>query len=359
MSNRNLQLILAETANERLGGAPHGDWVAKNRDILMMQVRNTTDRNACVSKLESVRNFLSVFFPAERVMVTVRAFAVLVLMVGTVFGGGLVSVMACRNAVPGESAYRVKLAVERAQVVMAPNNVYRIRLHAEFADRRMDEAAKLAEGPEDGRRLVVGVLGEFNDELADLRGGLMRMKAVDPEGVAAAAKLLERKMVSYRQVLKDITGALPSDVRPQALAMAGRVEGLGLQAMAVLVDQHLSGDVNASKDMVAGKINDRIRQAEAKLTVAPDREPTERTVRAKAAIAQAREMMEAENYQAAFSKIVEVTEITDNIDSGDLVIDGIDPEGGDETENEETETADEEPVDSEGNEDEKENEPGS
>ncbi len=271
MTHKELQQILAKAKNERRGGAPHDDWVSRNRDILLMQVRNTTDSKTEVTLLDGARHFISVFLPTERVLATARAFAVALLMFGTVFGGGLASVIAYRDTTPGDMTYSLKLVIEKAQVMLAPNDAYKVRLHAEFADRRLDEAAKLAEGPEDGRRLAVDVLESFNDELVQLREGLLELKTVDPKGVSLAAKLLDRKMVAYQQVLKGVVRSLPYDVRPRALTVVDRVEGLSLQAMAVLVEQNLAGDINASSQMVSDRIEDRLDQAEARLTVAAEK----------------------------------------------------------------------------------------
>lgn len=313
MTNKELQQILAEARTERRGGAPHEDWVTRNRSIMMMQIENTSVRKDRVSLVDGVQNFASIFLPAEQLWATARAVAVFVLMIGTVFGGGLAAVIASQNAAPGDFSYAAKLAMEKAQVMLAPNDAYRVRLHANFADRRLDEAAKLAEGPEDGRRMAIDVLEGFNDELDQLREGLDGLKEVDPEGVAIAAKLLDRKMVAYQQVLRGVVRSLPVDVRPQALAVIDRVDGLSLQAVAVLVEQHLAGDVNASKQTVANRIEDRIQQAEAKLIVADERPQAE----AKVAIAEARELLKEENYQAAFSKMVEVVEMTNPEDESD------------------------------------------
>jgi hypothetical protein len=317
MNSKQLQQTLRQAKNERRGGAPHDGWVSQNRDILLMQVRNTTNRKSQPSTVQAARSFVSVFLPAQPILAGVRAFAVFVLMVGTVFGGGLASVFAYRDAAPGDLTYGVKLAVEQAQVALAPNEAYRVRLHATFADRRLEEAAKLAEGPADEQPLALGVLADFNEELGQLQDGLATLENEDPHGVAVSAKLLDRKMVAYAQVLRTIIRSLPAEYRPQALAVSDRVEGLSLQATAVLVEQHLAGNQDAAGHIVAHKIGDRIDQAEATLTVAAEKRPNGNGKRDEAteAIAAAKELLAEEDYQAAFSKMVEVVGLTKEVET--------------------------------------------
>jgi hypothetical protein len=91
-----------------------------------------------------------------------------------------------------------------------------------------------------------------------------------------------------------------------------------IKAMAVIIEHHLAGDETASKNVVVTKFEERLQQAEAKLdsasqgTTAAAAAP--KAAQAKAAIAAAKALLEDENYEAALSKIVEVAELTKEVE---------------------------------------------
>lgn len=72
-----------------------------------------------------------------------RPVAISALLVVMVLGGWITSVNASLSTVPGDTFYSVKLATERAQLTLSSGSA-RNRLHAEFANRRLNEVAVLA-----------------------------------------------------------------------------------------------------------------------------------------------------------------------------------------------------------------------
>ncbi|HTM68390.1 MAG TPA: DUF5667 domain-containing protein [Candidatus Binatia bacterium] len=325
MTDKELKDIFQTIKNERRGGAPHEVWVERNRGILLMQVKNTTDVTAKPKLGETMRHLFSIFFPTEGFAMAARAAGVFLLVLGTVFGGGLVSAQVYQVATPGAFAYKVKLAVERAQLFLAPNEEYRASLHTEFADHRLDEAAKLAEQGPDMQAFVPGVLASFDAEVGALSASLDARRSSDPDGVAEAAKLTERKMAVYQNILRKAGSLLPPALQPRIAVSRDLVDGLTIKAIAVIVEKHLAGSSAAPRAVVVNKFEERIKQAEAKIESAPpttDEKKTVRTAKAKAAIAEAKVLIQEEKYQAALTKIEEVAELTKEVD------DTAAPEGG-------------------------------
>lgn len=318
MTNRELGTILKQTKNERRGGAPHDVWVKRNREILLMQVRNTTDLTVKPNFGEQMRNLVSVFMPMEGLMTVAHGIGIFMLVVGSVLGGGLASAQVYRNAAPGEMLYNVKLAVERAQLLLAPNEDYRTGLHAEFADRRIDEAAKLAEENASHQALVPGVLAAFNSEVAALTSGIDAMKQTDPHGVVEAAKLMERKMAVYQNELRKASSTLPPQYQSSIAASRDLVDGTTLRAIAVIVDSHLADANSVSTTVVTNKFEERLQQAEDNLNAnaaAAEGTKAETATKAKAAIAEAKKLLKDQDYRAALSKIEEVAQLTKEVES--------------------------------------------
>ncbi len=318
MTGKELQKILSAVKSERRGGAPHEAWVKQNRDILMMQVRNTTDQSAKEAFGGYMRHFFNIFVPTESLALAARGIGIFMLVIGTVFGGGLISAQAYRDSAPGQTFYGMKLAIERAQLLLAPNDEYRARLHTDIADRRLDEIAKLAEGPAADQELVASVLEAFGEEVLALQAGMEKLRAADPAGVVETAKLTERKMAVYQNVLRQAAGSLPAALQPDVARTRDLLDGVTIAAMAVIVEKHLAGDTSTPRAVIDNKFEDRIRQAEAKLDTAAARDGesvASQTTQAKAAIAAAKELLKDRQYQAALSKIVEVAELTKEVEA--------------------------------------------
>lgn len=318
MTGKELKKILTAVKSERRGGAPHEAWVKQNRDVLMMQVRNTTDPATRESFSGYTRHFFSIFVPTESLALAARAVGLFLLVIGTVFGGGLVSAQAYRDAAPGKTFYNMKLAVERVQLFLAPNDEYRTRLHTEIADRRLDEIAKLAEGPLADQQLAVGVLEDFGREVLALQSGLEKLHAADPAGMVETAKLTERKMAVYQNVLRKAGASLPASLQSSVSRTRDLLDGVTIAAMAVIVEQHLAGNASTPRVVIDNKFEDRIRQAETKLDTAAAKDGERvapKASQAKAAIAEAKELLKDQQYQAALSKMVEVAELTKEVEA--------------------------------------------
>lgn len=347
MKNTQVKSILQDIKNERRGGAPRDGWVSQNRDILMMQVRNTTDASTRRTFGEYVRHFFGIFVPMESVMVTVRATGVFLLMIGIVLGGGLTSAQLYGGAVPGDMFYGMKLAVEKAQLTLAPNDEYRTRLHTEFADKRMDEVARLAEGSVLQQQNVPLALTALEGELLALHEGLSTLAATDPEGVVEVAKLLERKMAVYQKMLRTASMTLPADVRIKVAFTRNLMDDLSISALAVIVERYLAGHAQAPRTVVISKLGQHVDQAEDALAVGDEEQNDlpEAKVRAQAAIAQARVLIEKEQYQAALLKIEEVAELTKGIEEEAMAEDAT---ASDDEQNEDAPDEDEDEADGDG-----------
>lgn len=306
-----LQDILKTISHDTRGGAPREDWVKQNREILLMQVRNTTDQAAKPCLRETARLFVSLFVPVDALAMCGRVAGIFVLVSGSLMGGGLASAQVLKDAAPGDLTYGMKVAVERIQLALAPNDEYRTRLHADFADRRMDEVAKLAESSGDRQELASGAIRAFDGEVAELEIGLDALAEEQPHDLVEVAKLLERKMAVYQNVLRKTGPLLPLSVQYTVAVARNRVDAVSLKAMAVIVEKHIAGDQAAPKTVVVNKFEERLRQAETNLDSSTPRllDPST-SIKVKVAIAEAKELIKGENYQAALTKIVEVAELT-------------------------------------------------
>jgi hypothetical protein len=250
----------------------------------------------------------------ETMLVGVRAFGIFLILAGTVLGGGLASAQLYRDAMPGEMLYGVKVAVERAQLTLAPNQEYRTRLHAEFADHRIEEVARLAEAGPAGQEHIVEVLAAFEKDIVELQDGLLDLQEHNIDGVVEIAKTMELKMALYQNMLRKAALTVPPSVRVAVHSARNRADDVAIASMAIIVEKHLAGDERTPRTVVISKFQEQLKLAERGLdTVIADREIYEEqssAIRAKTAIAEAKIYIEEENYNAALAKMVEVAELT-------------------------------------------------
>jgi len=184
---------------------------------MMMQVRNTTDLNMQPSIFERFASMFDIFMPTESLAMAARAVGVFVVTIGTVFGGGLVSAQVTRNSQPGDSFYKMKLAVERLQLALAPNGDYRTRLHTDFADRRIDEIAKLAESPKaEAEEAAPGFAHTPAAALPEIEVGGARLRVLAGEVFGAASPVRTASptlLVDARLAAGDAFPAPPAEER--------------------------------------------------------------------------------------------------------------------------------------------------
>jgi len=281
----------------------------------MMQVRNTTDSRQAASPLTSAYHLFDIFFPLAAFQSFARAAAMFLLVVGAVVGGGLASAGVYKDALPGDRLYGTKLAVEKTQITLAPNEDYRTRLHADFADRRMEEAAALAEGAVARYRYLPDVLVAFDGEVRALDAGIDSLRTSDRAGAVELAKNVERRLAGYRVTMRKASSILPGSYRRSIDESRSLVDSVSIKAMAVIIEHHRAGDVEAPQTVVASNFEEHLNQAEAKINKASDREQVAtQAAKAKTAIAEAKELVTEGKYEAALSKMAEVVELTKEVE---------------------------------------------
>ncbi len=282
----------------------------------MMQVRNTMDLNAKPGLGDSMRHLFGIFLPLQTLALAGRAVALFALVFATVIGGGAATANLYRAAMPGSVGYSFKLAVEKLQLAVAPTAEYRANLFAEFADRRMDEVAKLAEaGKSRTSDHLPSVLASLSKDITGLGGALADLEKSRDAASLESAKLMERKMASYQAALSRSAALIAPSYHGDFLAVRDRVDDLSVKAMAVIVEKHLEGDSAAPRGVLVAKFEDHLNEAEAKAEQAAATASPEKTQQTKAAIAEAKQLVKEEKYEAALSKMAEVVELTKDVEA--------------------------------------------
>ncbi|MBI4599011.1 hypothetical protein HY734_02335 [Candidatus Uhrbacteria bacterium] len=119
------------------------------------------------------------------------------------FTGWVATVNASFASVPGDFLYPVKLATERVQLLpWLSSDEQRMRLHAEFASRRLEEVMEIAGSERSGKEVRVREAVEsFKHEIASISAELETVTTNRPETVVQMARDVDRKVGEYTAVL--------------------------------------------------------------------------------------------------------------------------------------------------------------
>jgi len=133
--------------------------------------------------------------------------------------GGLTSAAASNNSLPGDPFYAIKLGVERAQLAITFDPAARARLHAQFADVRLNEAQRLvaAGRVQDGVRQVDQydtAVAQFNHALAGT--------TFDAAAIAELRRFMNDHEASADASLQSLAGSLAAGGDSQAAAAVTR-----------------------------------------------------------------------------------------------------------------------------------------
>lgn len=143
------------------------------------------------------------------------AAAILVLV-----GAGATS--AAASSLPGDPLYGVKRAGEDMQLALTFDDVARMQLLAQFADRRLDELAAIANqrptGAPTATQEYADAVERFADALDDLRATTSENKREAAQALAEAAR------AKHRAVLDAVKGQLPEANQSEVQRVIDREE---------------------------------------------------------------------------------------------------------------------------------------
>jgi uncharacterized membrane protein YgcG len=135
--------------------------------------------------------------------------AVLVLL----FGGASVTAYAAQDALPGDALYPVKTNLEEAQVNLSRNAANKAKLHLAFAERRLDEIARLIG---EGRFNDIGTATrEFEFHTQAAIDELITVAAGDPTGARDLATQISSSLTRYAQTLSGMVASVPDAIKPE------------------------------------------------------------------------------------------------------------------------------------------------
>jgi len=139
--------------------------------------------------------------------------AVLVISVVFMFGGAGMTAYASQSALPGDALYSVKTSVEQTRVSLARDAADKAQLNLAFAERRLDEIARLIAG---GRYAdIATAVQEYEKYVQSAIAALETVAAGDPTGAQELASQVAGLLKRYAETLSGMVNALPDAARSE------------------------------------------------------------------------------------------------------------------------------------------------
>lgn len=277
MTKRDLLRKLESVRTTERGIVPNQEWVKRNREILMSQVRAGMD-TAPLRTQTRAKVAVKHLIP-ERLTNLVRGpVAATMSVLLTVLGGSIASVSASERAVPGDFLYPIKIASEQTQLAFVSDKKDKLKLKTEFVERRVQEIKTIAHDPS------LKTPSRLSDAAAGLKRDLdtVKLQLADvsansaPADAAAAAKLVDQKSDAIASELKQVKTDVPVEVKSSISEAEAAAVHTGVSAVQVLIEtkdkpdgQNVVSDadvlqsINNKVDNLQNSINDTAQKLQA------------------------------------------------------------------------------------------------
>lgn len=261
MSKRDLLRKLRSVRSTERGIVPDQAWVLRTRARLLEQTRGTEALSPLPASLR-IREATRAFVPAQLVRwMRTPALAVASILVA-VLGGSLASVNASDRSVPGDFLYPVKIAGEQTRLAFTQGKAERVRLKAEFVDRRVEEIKTIVNTPEkkNPERLREAAMGLKRD-LDTVKNQLKEVKQESsPQVTAELAKLVDQKIDQVSKELQEVKTDISTEAKPAVAEAAAQAVQTSVAAVAVLIEARTQPDAQnvISDEDVAQVLRDKL-----------------------------------------------------------------------------------------------------
>jgi len=246
---------------------PRTEWVARNRAMLLSQIKNTVTEEARLSWHERAWAALSIFLPRTLVYNVVRPVAVLLVIAVAATSAYSGTVRAANETLPGDTLYPAKLFAEKIPITVASlmgDNNAEVKLHLKIAKNRMEETKKILTSDDPRKKDQIGVtMTNLKNELKSVNQKLDDSKDNQNNAIGAdAAKDVKQRTEQITSELQDVKLNLltsndqdDKDISKKVSETKDLVKEVSVKAVEVMVTKHLEGDQSVSKEDVKLALN--------------------------------------------------------------------------------------------------------
>jgi hypothetical protein len=202
---------------------PRPEFIAASRRRLMREIK----QGGLAPEPVRRASFWQLLLRPGRAQLVLRVALALILLVVFVFGSSRV-VLAAQYTIPGDNLYPVKIAGERAQVLLTFSDAGDARLYTRFAQKRLLEIQELI--LENRFEYVKDTVEAYDRNVDNAVQALRRVATKNSQAALQIAGQLEQVLKGQNAVLEILAKSVPSEIRAE-LVRAMQVSEDGVQAV--------------------------------------------------------------------------------------------------------------------------------
>lgn len=256
---------------------PDPIWVARNKEILMRQVRNTVREDARIPEWRLKVNEHLYFFKSFQVFSHFKPALTALLVALLATGGWIASVSAAFNTVPGDRLWGVKRAAQRTEVLVksiGASEQKKAQLQLDLAKSRTQEIKKTVENrttlksPEDQKKTTADLNIAVNDVKEAVKSAAesvnTQVKTVISIDPTVALKMVKDAAKDTSQITKSLAESVSlannvdASVTKEVIETVKVVNDTSLATMEAVVTQVAVSSTLSTVSEAKNLINDKL-----------------------------------------------------------------------------------------------------
>lgn len=314
MTDKELIGAIKQLKNLSAAGNPSEEFVKRNREILMMQVKNSTTEMRPQFSIGYAKRLFESVLPQGFYKFAVKPLVTAVVTLAVAAGSWAATFSASYESLPGDTLYGVKLAAEKTQLTLTPSSG-KASLNVEFANRRLEEIAKIAGASSINNKdqRTKRAVENFKFHITAVKDSLGVLQKGGEKAVEMA-EMVDRKAQEYGATLQKMKEDASSDVKAEVEKAANLIDDASIQAVGVMV-KNLSSASSSLAASVSDRVEDKIKIVETKVAAIDTKTSSteEAAKEAKAALDEAKTALENNDLTAAVDKLVEVKNLVNSV----------------------------------------------
>ncbi|OGF27742.1 hypothetical protein A2331_06570 [Candidatus Falkowbacteria bacterium RIFOXYB2_FULL_34_18] len=301
---------------------PDTAWKNRNREILLSQISSST-----VDKI----GFFDIFAQKLSLLRYVSQPVMAVFLIaGVLLGGGFFSLNAAKDTKPGDSLYIAKIISEKTQFALTFNEKKKVKLGIEFAGNRAKEITQVLSEEGDVEIRVEKLKDNFKKEIAGVK---TRLENINNNKIAANTNIKTEE----EENMETSQDASPEEEGEMVFSAGLGKEEKGIQVSenntkekpilettdeGLLAEENINSDEPEKADQ-PGVENPNSDTGSSSEDVAGTENKNPQTI-----LEKVEELLDNDNYDETMSRLAEIGEMIDQVNSGevkgeyDSVIDG-------------------------------------
>ncbi len=255
--------LINHLQNLRHGEAsPRPEWVEKNRSLLLAQIKNTLPDGVArsVPLSDQLWSAMALFLPRQVVYTVVRPLAVLVMVSLLGLSGWVATSSASNTALPGDTLYPVKIALEKTKVALAEtvgNDNARAQAHITYSENRVTDIKRITVSTDPDKNWHIA------EAVSNLKEGVVRVndslnQHLSGDTIKDAKKNTDQIKSALQEVSDnlDTASTTNADLSKELTATTNLAKDTGVKAVEVFVQK--VDDQSVSPEAAKVVLNDAI-----------------------------------------------------------------------------------------------------